>query len=329
MTKKITFWHYVLFFIIVFLIGAIVLNPAIYIQSTYNGILLWAQCVLPALFPFLFLTKLLTNLNIVNKISAKTSFLTQKLFNCPGISNYVFLSSLISGYPIGAKLTAELYKHNCISSSEATRMCSFCSTSGPIFVIGTVGATMFKSTKVGFIIFICHILSAIFNGIIFRFYKKNDEKDLIYYKNSNKIDNILSETIYDSVISVLIVGGYISLFCLLIDVLNNYHILAFSQNIFCPILNLFHVPTETSFGVVSGLVEITRGCYELCSCNDSFWAIIFATGVISWGGFSTHLQSLTFLKECKIKTSIYFCQKLSQSLISMTLCFIGLKIFGI
>lgn len=329
MALKPKFWHYFLFFIIVFLIGAIILKPATYIQSTYNGILLWAKCVLPALFPFLFLTKILTNLNVVNKISMRTSFITRKLFNCPGISNYVFLVSLISGYPVGAKLTSELYKNNCITQSDATKMCAFCSTSGPIFVIGTVGATMFQNAKIGFLIFFCHVLAAFFNGIIFRFYKKNEKNTEIFYKNNTKIDNLLSETIYDSVISVLVVGGYIALFCLLIDVLNNCHILTFFQNALCFVLNIFSISPTVSYGAVCGVIEITKGCFELSICNDNFWAIIFATGVISWGGFSTHLQALTFLKECKIKSSIYFLQKISQCFISMILCFVALKIFGV
>lgn len=329
MVLKLNFWSYFLLGFICFLIGAILLNPAIYIQSTEKGILLWAQHVLPALFPFLFLTKILTNLNIVQKISKWGQPITQKLFGCPGISNYVFLMSLISGYPVGAKLTAELCKNKAITSNDAQRMCSFCSTSGPIFIVGTVGATMFGNTKIGFIILLCHILGAFLNGIVFRFYKKNDRKAQIYVKNERKIDNILSETIYDSVISVLIVGGYIALFYLFVDILKNYYVLTFLEQFLSILFSIFKIPQGVSIGLISGIVEITRGCYNLALLNDKFWSIIFATGIISWGGLSTHLQSLTFLKQCNIKTGLYFLQKTMQALLSMLICFLVLLIFGI
>lgn len=329
MKAKPNFLYYAICAFIIFLIIAILLNPTVYIQSSYNGIILWAKSVLPALFPFFFLTKLLTNFNIVEKIANLSSFFTKKLFNCSGISNYVFLLSILSGYPIGAKLTAELYKNKAITNAEAVRMCSFCSTSGPIFVIGTVGATMFSSAKIGVIIFVSHIISAIINGMIFRFYKKNEEKTAVFYKKEANLQNILAETIYDSIISILIVGGYIALFYLLIDIFTNYKILTLFQNCISHILALANIDVACSFGLISGIIEITRGCFELSHTSNVFWSVIFATGLISWGGFSIHLQSLTFLKQCNIKTGFFFFQKIIQTFISMVVCFVILAIFGI
>lgn len=327
MVTKIKSSVIILSLVIIFLIIALVCNPETYIQSTYTGIIVWATAVLPALFPFFFLTKLLTNLGLVEKISKFGQPITKFLFNCSGISSYVFLMSIISGYPVGAKLTAELYQNKIISQSEAVRMCSFCSTSGPLFIIGTVGVEMFLCRGAGLIILIAHILSAIINGIIFRFYNKNEQLLNINYQKEKNVSNILSETIYDSVISILIVGGYIALFFMIIDVLSNFYILTIIKTFFANILNFSNINSEFSTGISSGIVEVTRGCLELSQYQDLFWSVIFATGLISWGGLSILFQSLTFLKTCKIKIGFYILQKLSQCFISMLLCYFILKLF--
>ena len=327
MVTKIKSSVIILSLVIIFLIIALVCNPETYILSTYTGIIVWATAVLPALFPFFFLTKLLTNLGLVEKISKFGQPITKFLFNCSGISSYVFLMSIISGYPVGAKLTAELYQNKIISQSEAVRMCSFCSTSGPLFIIGTVGVEMFLCRGAGLIILISHILSAIINGIIFRFYNKNEQLLNINYQKEKNVSNILSETIYDSVISILIVGGYIALFFMIIDVLSNFYILTIIKTFFANILNFSNINSEFSTGISSGIVEVTRGCLELSQYQDLFWSVIFATGLISWGGLSILFQSLTFLKTCKIKIGFYILQKLSQCFISMLLCYFILKLF--
>ena len=140
-------------------------------QSTLNGLDVWLTKVVPALFPFFFATKLLTEMHVVEKIAKIFNPITTRLFKTPGISSYVFLMSIISGYPVGAKLISELFKQGKIDSDAATKMNSFCSTSGPLFVIGTVGVCMFYSQIVGVIILISHILGAILNGILYRSYK--------------------------------------------------------------------------------------------------------------------------------------------------------------
>ena len=308
--------------IIVFII-ALVMNPEIYMQSTLQGILVWATAVLPALFPFFFLTKILTQLGLVEKLATFFEPVTKKLFNTPGIASYIFLMSMISGYPVGAKITSELYENKAITKAQAVRMCSFCSTSGPLFVIGTVGLEAFGHKGMGVIMLVAHLLGAIVNGLVFRFYKRKDNEVINYMPKSTPISNLLANTIYDSVMSILIVGGYIALFFMIIDILTNLHILTIIANFFAVILNLFGVSTQFSVGLSSGIIEVTRGCLELAkNCIDFKTATILATGLISWGGISIHFQALTFLKKCEIKTGFYMFQKLCHCVFSMIVCWL-------
>lgn len=308
---------------ILFLIVALTLYPQTYMQSILNGLDIWLTSVVPALFPFFFLTKLLTKLGFIEKLSKIFAPFTQKLFKCPGISGYVFFMSIISGYPVGSKLVGELYENGKISKTDAIKMNSFCSTSGPLFVIGTIGVGMLLSQTAGIIILISHIFGAILNGFLFRNYKKNDIdlKNNIEKTNLHKSDDILKSTMEDSIISIFMVGGYIVVFYMIIDVLFNFHILSSFSNLFFNFLNFFNLPKSFFDGVFSGIVEVTRGAYNLSSCNVSKDILCVAIcGLVSFGGISIHLQSLTFLSKCKIKMSVYLLQKITHSIFSMLIC---------
>ena len=88
----------------------LIINPNKYINSAFNGILIWAKAVLPSLFPFFFLTKLLTELGGIKILANSLQKFMQKCFHVNGIGSYVFLTSIMSGYPVGAKITSELYE---------------------------------------------------------------------------------------------------------------------------------------------------------------------------------------------------------------------------
>ena len=132
------------FTLIIFVIMIIILsNPQRFTKGTISGLKLFFYSVLPGLFPFMLLTKLLTELGFLFKITTRFNNFTNKLFGTPGVSLYVFLMSIISGYPIGAKIISDLHSKNLITDNDAKKMAIFCTTSGPIFVVGTVGSLMF------------------------------------------------------------------------------------------------------------------------------------------------------------------------------------------
>ncbi|MBQ7602601.1 MAG: hypothetical protein IJU58_00440 [Clostridia bacterium] len=311
--------------VLVVVLCCIIIKPSIYMQATYKGIMVWATCVLPALFPFFFLTTLLCELNVVDKLALVTKKPLQKLFNVSSKASIVYLMSLISGYPVGAKLISELYENHQITKTECLRMHAFCSTSGPIFIVGTVGSSMFANSNVGLIILCVHLLGSALNGILYRKVGLNKQniQNTIYNPNQ-KIDNLLGKTIYQSVISVLIVGGYIALAFLFCEFLVDSKIL----NLLCiplnKLFNICNISPHFSDCIVLGIAEITRGCLELSSLFCAYPKLVFITacGLISFGGISVMLQSMTYLSKCDISTKTYLLQKTTQAIITMFIAFI-------
>ena len=158
-------------------------------SATIDGIKLWIACVLPALFPYLFITAILTSLSVTVKFSTKLSPITTRLFNTGGISGFCYFLSILSGYPIGAKTVADMRNKGLIDQAEAQRAAALCSTSSPMFLIGSVGNIMFKSNRFGLMLFSTHFLSSIIIGIIFSFYKRREKPTETYPKMKEKSEN--------------------------------------------------------------------------------------------------------------------------------------------
>ena len=320
---------------LILIISLMILKPNLCINSVYSGLAVWAKCVLPSLLPFMFFTKLLTNLNFISKLTSKFYRLSSKLFLAPKISSYVFLMSIISGYPVGAKIISEFYSMGIITQRQANKLATFCSTSGPLFIIGSVGASMFKDAKIGYIIFFAHIVTSIINGIIFRKtfvdkteiifenIQKNDENDA---KNTQKTQNLLQNSMKDSILSVLIVGGFIAIAFLIIDLFNNL-------NIFYPInflLELCGLKNGTANAISSGFFEVSKGCVMLSglSISKTLCATI-ASFLIGFGGLSVFLQATVFLSSAKVNLKFYFFQKFVHGILNAGLTFLICFAIGI
>ena len=191
------------------------LNPAKNIQNVSAGVLIWATSVLPALFPFFFLSKLLIELDAFGGLSTLLSKPTQKIFGAPPAASYIFLLSVVCGYPMGAKLTAEFYEKGALDKTQSLKLATFCSTGGPIFIIGTVGGVYLKSAAAGAIILVSHILGALANGLLYRrrFVSVSECGRLISQQKNN--GEILGDCMQNSIISVLSVGGFVTIFYML------------------------------------------------------------------------------------------------------------------
>ena len=103
-----------------------------------NGLTLWANSVVPSLFPFFVATELLSHTNIVNYFGILLNNIMKPLFNIRGEGSFAFVMGIISGYPVGAKIACNFRENNICSKEECERLLSFTNNSGPLFIIGTV-----------------------------------------------------------------------------------------------------------------------------------------------------------------------------------------------
>ena len=142
------------------------------------------------------------------------------LFNIRGEGSFAFIMGILSGYPMGAKIAANFRQNNICSKVECERLLSFTNNSGPLFIVGTVGISMFGNSTIGFLLLFTHLLASISVGFLFRFWKKNDSKNFISSSSNIKnrtiklssLGEIIGNSIKSSINTILMIGGFVVLF---------------------------------------------------------------------------------------------------------------------
>lgn len=293
----------------------VVIFPDRYVSSVLSGLNLYAVSVLPAIFPFFFFSKILAELNFGYDLGLALKKPLKKMFNAPALSGYVLIMSMLCGYPVGAKLTADFYEQGLIDTAEARTIAAFTSTSGPLFVVGTVGVGMLQNKTAGFIILISHYLSAVINGFIFRA-KKSESVSLPAVPKVN-YDSALSSSMLSSIVSVAIVGGYIAIFNMLLDLFFDIGLIP----LLAKPLTALGLNIRLGEGIFASFVEITKGSLLLSKSGFSLKIVapLCALG-ITFGGLSITLQSLTFLSKCKISPVFYLFSKTIQGITAFLIC---------
>ena len=306
------FFEFVLFFLLLSISILLAVDKR-YSIAVVDGIKLWFACVMPALFPYFFITTILSSLKVTGKISNLLTPVTTRLFGVSGCVGYAFVMSLISGYPVGARTVADLREKALISESESVRASALCSTSSPTFLIGSVGNLMFKNASFGLLLFLSHIITAVLTGIIFSFYKRKSRPFKTRYSAPDStIDNVLYESAYSSVMSVLVVGGLITIFYLLTEILLSLKVL---QPIIFLVSSIVK-DEQVSKSIVLGLIECTKGLSTLSTAKFCVFTLPLASLICSFGGLSVITQSLAYLKKAKIKTAPFILSKIISAVLS-------------
>ena len=315
--KKSSKLNYIIAFVLLIIIVIIASNPAKYSKVAFKGIEVWVKFLVPTLFPFFVLTRLFSSTGVINDFTKIFAKPFKKLYNCPPISSYIFLMSIITGYPVGAKLTSDCYDNGTLNKSEAIKTLSFCSNSGPMFILGSVAIGMFLNAKMGIIIYISHIFGSLLNGLIYRNIGKTEQNSKPTL-NTSQNDINLSESISSSISSIMLIGGVICFTFVIIEIVT-------SSLIFKQIINTISftgLNTNLINSIFSGVFEITQGCLLLSSLPYSFNTLtLLCTFIISFGGISTLLQATAFTRKI-IHTKLFILQKLTHSAIASIICFV-------
>ena len=119
-----------------------------------SGLILWANSIVPSLFPFFVATELLSHTNFIYYLGKILNKFMKPIFNIRGEGSFALIMGIISGYPMGAKIAANFRRNNVCTKEECERLLSFTNNSGPLFIIGSVGIVMFGHSTIGFLLLI-------------------------------------------------------------------------------------------------------------------------------------------------------------------------------
>lgn len=271
--------------------AAMVIFPQITEESSKAAMLIWANSIVPVLLPFFIFSDFIKKTGSLARLPA-------------GI--YPVAVAFLSGYPMGAKATADFISSNKVSVNQGKHILSYSMVTGPAFILFTVG-TFIGSTKAAVLITFSHYTAALINGF---FYGEkgpviNSRKD----QEEQPIDILgnFTAAIGDGFRSMAIILAYLMMFTIAANIFEH--------------LNLFSVlesPVSSSF--IKGIFEMTIGTNMVGMCDISVeLKAVLSSFLVSFGGLSVIAQSVSMLSGCGISIGEIFKIKLTHGIIAAIL----------
>lgn len=326
------------------LTGVIIIYPDLAFISATRGLRLWWEVVVPALLPFFIGSQVLMRLGVVQFLGVFLEPLMRPLFNVPGAGAFVLAMGITSGYPTGAILTARLRQEGVLSRAEAERLITFANTAGPLFMAGAVSVGMLRNPAVAGLIMFSHYLAAIMTGILFRFYGRYDRQQdqrrtaspasprgpllaraleaMLHVRDreNQPFGKLLGSAVRDSVQNLLLIGGFITLFSVITQVLASTGISSSLARVIAPLLAAVGIDTVTVPGMVNGLLEMTTGAQAISQTPASpLQKVTMISAVISFGGLCVLGQVAAVLQGTDISLRPYIVGRILQAVFSATL----------
>lgn len=273
---------------------------------------IWKNNVFPSLFPFFILSEFLIQFGFVEWISKFFSPIMNKFFKTSGKTAFIFIMSLLSGFPSNAKYTYELYQNQDIDDLEATKILMFTHFSNPLFIMGTVSLFL-GSKKAGIIVLFSHYISNVIIGLLFRnSICINQNRDINFEEQyKNRLQNrkrfgvLLKDAVMNTINTLLMILGTVTVFLILTTIINHN-------------INL----NSDTQSFINGIFEMTQGLKYISMTNMSIMRkSILSAMILSFGGFSVHMQVLSIIGDTKIKYQPYLIARLLHSAIAGILVF--------
>lgn len=289
--------------------------PAPVLAGAQSGITIFFTSVLPALLPYFIGSSILVQTGVLQ--------------SCRRVQP-AFLLSCISGYPTGARVTAELYAQRQLTQAQAKRSIALASTAGPSFILSAVATGMLQKPACGLFILVPHLLSAILTGAIVCL--------LVPAKKSTAhptpiqplpAATIVVDSIKRSMIDLLQVGAFVIFFSALIQLLLHLGILGFFSRILAFPLSLLGLPDTVAEGAAAGFIEMTKGCSLIADTSTSLTAkLITICTIVSFGGISVLFQCYTYASKCGISLRFLLFTKIIQACIALAFASLTMALFS-
>ena len=278
-------------FAVLLLTVLILAFPSRSLYFACNGLNLWFQKMIPALFPFMVLSGIMIRMNLTDSFVKLLKPLLQPVFQVSSNCIYTIIIGFLCGFPMGAGVTAQLYERNRITRNEADFLLAFCNNIGPVYFL-TFALPVIGTGKILPCLFGMYGIP-LFYGIILRYtvYKKSFSLHSVSIEDNAVMPSFLQaldESVMASLTNITKLGGYMIFF----NLLNLIPALIFQGN------DLFQA-------LIGAFLEITGGI-QLLGNN----AQIFSLCLLTFGGLSCIAQTNSMIQGTGLSLNKYILHKL-------------------
>lgn len=269
-------------------------------ENIISSIEIWKNNLFPSLFPFIVISKILINYGFISFISNIFYNIMLKVFFINPNTSFIFIMSMISGFPSSAKYTKELLDKNIINENDANRIILFSHFANPAFILIALNNNYFNNYKITLLILFSHYFTNIIIGLITK-----KEKPIVN-KNYCKLESkpfsiVLSEAIKDALSTLFLILGTLVTYSIIITIFNKIPI------------NIYYK------SILTGFIELTNGLKSISILNIPLrLKASLMTMIISFGGLAIHTQVISIIK---INYPIYLKYRFFHAFISFIITY--------
>ncbi|MDR0266911.1 sporulation integral membrane protein YlbJ [Paenibacillus sp.] len=327
-----------------------ILFPSAYLESALRGLAIWWDILFPSLFPFFIISEMMLGFGIVHLFGALLDPLMKPLFRIPGSGGFVAAMGYVSGYPVGARLTAKLWEQNMVTRDEGERLVAFTTSSDPIFLIGAVSVGFFHNPKIAAILAIAHYGGGLLIGLLMRFHgrqeaspaspsasstgesrkRKSTAKESRIQRafaamhharlqDGRNIGEMLRQALESSLKLIIVVGGLVVFFSAFLELLTQAGVMKSLYFFLDKLLTTVGFPASLSEALVGGIFEVTLGARSAGEATSSIplpFKAAAAAFVLSWGGLSVHAQIASILHATNLRYLPFMIARLIHAIIA-------------
>ena len=260
------------------------------------------ELIIPTLFPFFVCSSLLIYSGFGSVLARICQKIMRPLFNVAPTGAAAFFLGIISGFPLGAVTSVQLYKCGALSKTEAERLLAFCNNSGPLFIIGSVGTAIYGKLSYGVMLYILHILASLTVGIIFRFYHrdKHNSPPMKLKTNDMPLTEVFSTALSNAANSIITVCFSIIFFSALSRALLEFFPLS-------PLLD----------ALTSGICEFSTGVMKTSLLDYSLYEkFVITSFIVGFSGISVHFQVMAVTAHSGLSLKPYIIGKILHGFIA-------------
>lgn len=268
---------------------ALIFDSSASVTGCSQGIELCIKSVIPALFPFLVLSPILTN-----TFNFQLPGWLRKALKLPDGADSLLIGGCLGGYPVGAQCIAHAAECKQITRCDARRLVAFCCNCGPGFVFGVCGS-LFTAKWAAWGLWLCHIAGSLLIG-----WMLPGSPGRSTLSPSQKISFI--DSFAKGLKAMAQICGWVILFRCLLEFLQGW------------ILRRLSIPIRV---IIAGGLELTNGCFSLPQIQSEALRFMICEAMLSFGGLCVAMQTASVGR--KIPLDLYMPGKLGQTVISTIL----------
>ncbi|MDH7576820.1 MAG: nucleoside recognition domain-containing protein [Bacillota bacterium] len=220
---------------------------------------------------------------------------------------------------------------------------AFTSNASPLFMLGAISVGMLQNPALGPLIAGIHYFSNFLCGIILKFLTRSPsgcfpqpgkiKKSLLVYAirtcqkasflKEKSFGSLLGDTIRNASITLLTIGGFITLFSVLIGILQAVGLFSAIITILEPLTAFFNLDPSFFRALLYGFFEITIGIKEASKINGSLLhQLMIIEAILAWNGLAVQAQVTGMIIGSDLRILIYILTRFLQVSIAVLVTYI-------